>query len=92
MTTNLLNIKLNTPKGSIVKVYINPTGEDYYEMHGRFTSQYPAANVKRLKTRVTRDKHGNEYRWMCGDATHEMIESQLKDLFGITANQNARMA
>jgi hypothetical protein len=85
------NIKLNTWKGSIIPIWKNPTRKDYKEAFKRFYDKYPEAKDKYVGVRLrsTIDTEGNEYIWMAGDATHEMVESQLKRIHNITANQNA---
>jgi hypothetical protein len=83
-------VQLGTWKGSVVDVYKNPTRGDYQSSTKRFWEKYPDANPKYMgpKTRSTVDTEGNEYQWMAGDATHEMIESQLKKLYNLSSNQN----
>ena len=80
-------IKLNTWRGSIVDVYKNPTKEEYQKILKRFHDEYPNAPKGEIKSRSTVDEEGNKYFWMSGDATHEMLESQLKEVYGIKSHQ-----
>ena len=81
-------VKLNTWRGSVVDIYKNPTKEEYKKVTKRFYEEYPNAPKGEVKARSTIDEDGNYYLWMSGDATHEMMESQLKAVHGISANQN----
>ena len=75
----LKKIKLNTPLGSVIDVYENPTEEEFVLIKKRFREVYPKSLIDRyeLPKSIT-DDLGNMYFWMYGDATHPMVMERLK--------------
>lgn len=75
----LKKVKLDTPLGSVIDVYKNPTEKEFKKIKKRFREVYPKHLIPHYQEpKKAIDEDGNRYFWMYGDATHEMIESQLR--------------
>jgi hypothetical protein len=81
------DIQLATPKASIVRVYRNPTPEDYEKVFASFYVAYPDSPPGEARARCAFDEDDNRYIWQVGAATHEMIAERLKKLYNISAKK-----
>jgi hypothetical protein len=75
----LKKIKLDTPLGSVIDVYENPTEEELGKIEERFREVYPIDLIpKYVAPKRLFDDDGNVYCWMYGDATHQMVVPRLR--------------
>lgn len=87
MENGPLNIKLATPKASVVRVYRNPTPEEFNKIFASFRAVFPDAHTDEKIVRCAFDDDDNRYVWRADTATHEMISERLRDLYNIDAKQ-----
>ena len=91
LTNNLLKVKLDTPLGSVIDVYKNPTDEELEKIHERFREVYPIDKIpKYVAPKRIFDDNGNVYCWMYGDATHLMVVPQLIEHHGVTVTSKTK--
>jgi hypothetical protein len=88
MKDGAFQIKLNTPKGSVITVYKNPTPVDYEAIREHFNNEFPGADEN--FSRSAYDENGDCYAWMSGVAIHDMVVERLETLHGVVANQTGR--
>ncbi len=90
MKNGAFQIKLNTPKGSVITIYKNPTQQDYETIQRDFKKQFSGAAKDENFSRSAYDEDDNCYAWMSGAAIHDMIVERLQALHGIIAEQTKR--
>ncbi|MFA5071219.1 MAG: hypothetical protein WC511_02500 [Candidatus Pacearchaeota archaeon] len=73
--------------GRRVKVFKNPTPEDYWELKKAFREEYPFAPPGTPNTRSTRDELDNYYVWSA-DYIHQWIEPLLEKKINLRVDQN----
>jgi len=90
MKDGAFQLKLNTPKGSVITVYKNPTPADYATIQEHFNNEFPEAAEDERFSRSAYDQNGDCYAWMSGVAIHDMVTERLQTLHGVVANQTGR--
>lgn len=73
--------------GTRVKIFKNPTPDDYGELKKAFREEYPLAPPGTPSTRSTKDEEGNTYVWS-SDYIHQWIEPLLEKKTGLRMDQN----